>query len=338
MAAALEALGVSRSFGNTEVVRDATLTVMPGEITALVGPNGSGKTTLMLMLATLLRPDRGQVRLAGHDVATDLVRARTQLGWMPDTLGSWAQLTVRETLIAVCAMYGMRGEAATHRVSELIEHTGLGPQADQRTNTLSRGQKQRLSLARAITHRPSVLLLDEPASGLDPEARATQRHLLTALAREGVAILVASHVLDELDQLASSVVFLRDGRTEAPEAVRAALHGGQSWHIRSLDRESLEGALTTAHVEWSSHPQLGGVTHLITAQSQDEAARLLASLTAAGVPVVEFGPVRGALEQAFLQLAGGSATATSDGESEQRNDSPTEGVLHITNTPTQRAQ
>lgn len=303
MTAIIEAIGLSRSFGGIPVVRDATLAVEPGEITALVGPNGSGKTTLMLMLATLLRPDDGIAKISGHETTGETLRARAALGWMPDALGSWPQLTVRETLVAVCEMYGLRSTAARGRAEELIARTGLEQHAAQRTNTLSRGQKQRLSLARAIAHRPRALLLDEPASGLDPEARTSQRHMLHELANEGVAVLVTSHVLDELDQLATKVVFLRDGRTEAPATVEAALRQGQRWRLRSLDPAALEAALEAAAVPWSTQQTLSGVAHLITAASETEASALLAALVAAGVPIVEFGPASSALEQAFMKLA-----------------------------------
>ncbi|MFC6235653.1 ATP-binding cassette domain-containing protein, partial [Leucobacter soli] len=156
MEAAIEAVGLSRSFAGVPAVRDANLRVAPGEITALVGPNGSGKTTLMLMLATLLRPDSGAVRIGGHDAVTDARAARAALGWMPDTLGAWPTLTVRETILAVCGMYGLSGAAAAARTGEMLALAGLEALADQRSNTLSRGQKQRLSLARALVHGPRV--------------------------------------------------------------------------------------------------------------------------------------------------------------------------------------
>lgn len=314
MTAAIEATGLSRSFGGVTAVRDASLTVQPGEITALVGPNGSGKTTLMLMLATLLRPDSGTVSIGGNDVTNNVLGARAALGWMPDTLGAWSTLTVRETLLAVCGMYGMRGSAAAVRTEELLERTGLQQLAQQRTNTLSRGQKQRLSLARALAHHPSVLLLDEPASGLDPEARLTQRRMLAELAAEGVAILVTSHVLDELEQLASSVVFLQDGRTEVPSTVEAALRRGSTWRVRSLDPAKLELTLAAAGLAWQTQHTLTGLAHVVTVADETEAASLIASLTASGVPIVEFGPASSALEQAFVELSSTPPAATVEEE------------------------
>lgn len=304
MTMAIEAAGVSRAFGRTPVVRDASLSVAAGEITALVGPNGSGKTTLMLMLATLLRQHSGEIRIAGNSTTHHTQAARAALGWMPDVLGAWPTLTVRETLTAVCSMYGLRGRAASDRTAEMLARTGLEPLAGQRSNTLSRGQKQRLSLARALVHRPRVLLLDEPASGLDPEARVTQRRTLLELAAEGVAILVTSHVLDELDQLATGVVFLRDGRTEAAATVEAALRPGSAWRIRALDPAALERTLTAAGKSWRTQATLSGPVHTVELTDDHAAAALLADLVAAGVGVAEFSPAQSALEQAFTTLSG----------------------------------
>lgn len=308
MDACIEAIGVSRSFGGVPVVREATLAVPPGRITALVGPNGSGKTTLMLMLASLLRPDAGTVRIGGHDAATETLAARAALGWMPDVLGSWPSLTVRETLLAACSMYGMGRAAACARTDDLIDRTGLGELAAQRTETLSRGQKQRLSLARALVHAPRALLLDEPAAGLDPEARLVQRHTLRNLAADGVAILVTSHVLDELDEIATDVVFLRDGRTEAQDTVAAALRPGSSWRIRALNGAALTNAL--AELGLTAHPQatLSGAVCTVEVESERAAAELLAALVRRAVDVVDFGPASSALEQAFTHLARGDGT------------------------------
>lgn len=300
---AIEAAGLSRSFGGVQVVRDATLGVSPGEITALIGPNGSGKTTLMLMLATLLAPDSGTVRIAGHDAATDTEAARAVLGWMPDTLGSWPSLTVREALTAVCGMYGIIGEAAASRTRDLIELTGLGALGDQRTGTLSRGQKQRLSLARALVHSPRALLLDEPAAGLDPAARIAQREILKSLADQGIAILITSHVLDELDELVTSVVFLRDGRTEAQESVDATLRQGGQWRIRAIDDRELAAALAKHGFPAAVRTSLGGSVFTVDPANDAAAAGLLATLVSEGVRVVEFAPASSTLERAFVRLA-----------------------------------
>jgi len=294
----IQAVGVSRAFGDKHAVRDASLSVAPGGITALVGPNGSGKTTLMLMLATLLRPDGGTISIGGHDVLAETREARASLGWMPDILGAWNTLTVRETLTAVCAMYGIAGRRADQRVDSLLDGTGLRPLAGQRSHTLSRGQKQRLSLARALVHEPRVLLLDEPASGLDPEARLSQREALRRLADEGTAILVTSHVLDELEQLARDVVFLRDGRTEdgAPPIEQQLV----PWRVRAFDIVALEQALAWNGLPWTRQTSLAGVHCVVELQGEAAAVWLLRTLVAAGVEVVEFAPATGSLERAFV--------------------------------------
>ena len=158
----------ARAFGEVHAVRDASFIAEPGTVTALIGPNGSGKTTLLLMLASLLRPDSGSIRIAGFDPVADTAVVRSRLGWMPDLLGSWNALTVRATLETTARLYRMDAASAAARAEELIALVGLGPLAAQPTRVLSRGQKQRLSLARALVHDPAVLLLDEPASGLEP--------------------------------------------------------------------------------------------------------------------------------------------------------------------------
>lgn len=290
--------GVRRSFGSTHAVREMTFAAAPGRVTALIGPNGAGKTTLLLMLATLLAPDAGTIRVGGLDPLRDAAGVRSRLGWMPDVLGSWASLTTRATLELTGRLYRMSRAGAATRAAELIDRVGLGALADRPTRVLSRGQKQRLSLARALVHDPAVLLLDEPASGLDPEARVELRTLLRGLAGEGRTLLVSSHVLAELEEMADDAVYVQDGRTIPADRVAALATARRFWRIRAEDPGALDAAI--AGVEGTDADHLG---RLVPVADEGEAADLLARLVAAGVRVTSFAPATGEFERTFLELA-----------------------------------
>ena len=298
--------GLKRSFGQVHAVRSASFTAQPGQVTALIGPNGSGKTTLMLMLASLLAPDAGSIHVDGHDPMTDAAAVRNSIGWMPDILGSWATLSVRATLEVTGRLYHLSKEQAAHRASELIELVGLKELADQPTRVLSRGQKQRLSLARALVHNPSVLILDEPASGLDPVARIELRQLVRRLAAEGRTILVSSHVLAELDEMADTAVYLNHGVTASAESIERAKATGRPWRIKASDSAALRGALLDAGV-LPDNITVDRSEVLVPMASEAEASVLLAILVRANVAVSTFAPAIGDLEHAFLDLSKGPA-------------------------------
>jgi ABC-2 type transport system ATP-binding protein len=204
----IEAQGVRRAFGDVLAVDSITLTARPGEVTALIGPNGSGKTTLLLMLASLLVPDQGSIRVDGYDPVTQPMEVRARIGWMPDGFGTWDALTVREVLHTIAAAYRIPPDRARARTEELLHTVHLEDLGDRRARVLSRGQKQRLGLARALINEPSVLLLDEPASGLDPRSRIELRDVLRNLAAQGKTVLVSSHILTELQEVADRAVIV----------------------------------------------------------------------------------------------------------------------------------
>ncbi|TPW75749.1 ABC transporter ATP-binding protein [Schumannella soli] len=294
---------VARRFGAVQAVVDASMVAPMGQVTGLIGPNGSGKTTLMLMLASLLAPDQGSIRVAGHDPVADPASARRLLGWMPDQLGSWGSLSARTTLVQTGRLYGMHRLAAAHRAAELIHLVDLGELADRPSRVLSRGQKQRLSLARALVHDPAVLLLDEPASGLDPAARVALRRTVRRLAGEGRAVLVSSHVLAELDEMADSAVYLDRGVTADAARIAATRVSERAWRIRSADRHRLRDALFRAGVPWERiDADAGGL--LVPIAGEDAAAALLTRLVGEGLAISAFAPAVGELEHTFLDLSG----------------------------------
>ncbi|MCU1417956.1 MAG: transporter ATP-binding protein [Schumannella sp.] len=295
----------ARSFGEVHAVRDVSLEAKPGQVTGLIGPNGSGKTTLLLMLASLLVPDSGSIRIGGHDPVTESGEVRAIMGWMPDVLGSWASLSVRATLELTARLYRLDRQRAAARASELIALVDLEPLADRPTRVLSRGQKQRLSLARALVHDPRVLLLDEPASGLDPAARVALRRLVRTLADEGRTILISSHVLAELDEMADTAVYLDAGITASADAIAATRTSVRDWRVRSLAPDKLRAALVAAGVAAGSITE-DGPGLLVPLEGDEAAAGLLGTLVRKKVPVTSFAPAVGDMEHTFLDLSEGN--------------------------------
>ncbi|MGB3697517.1 MAG: ABC transporter ATP-binding protein [Gordonia sp. (in: high G+C Gram-positive bacteria)] len=272
----LAAAGLARAFGRHRAVEHADLSLRAGTITGLVGPNGAGKTTLLLMLAGLLQPDRGTIVCDG--VAADHRRLRGEVGWMPDTFGTWESLTPREILVAFARLYGIARSDADARARDLLAQVHLAEFTDHPASGLSRGQKQRLGLARALVNRPRILLLDEPASGMDPRSRIELRVLLRSLADAGAAIVVSSHILAELDEMADAVVMMTAGSTRIPPPAR-----GSSWRIR-LAGQAPDRAATVELADDAA------------------AATYLAGLVAAGHPIAEFSRLSTGLEQMYLDL------------------------------------
>lgn len=292
---------VARSFGSVHAVRQASFTARSGSITGLVGPNGAGKTTLLLMLATLLRPDAGSIRIAGIDPVADPVAVRALIGWMPDTLGTWSSLSPRTALTTIGRMYNLDAQAARRRASELLATVGLTHLADRPARVLSRGQKQRLSLARALVHSPRVLLLDEPASGLDPAARTELRALLRRIADDGATILISSHELAELEEISDAAVYMSAGLTASSDALTHAATTTRQWRIRALGDAPLATALQQIGVAPENIATDNRGT-LVSVTGDADAAQLLSALVAAGTAVTSFAPAVGDFEHTFLDL------------------------------------
>ena len=199
-------------YGDFTAVSDVNLAIPAGEIFGLIGPNGAGKTTTIRVLATLLEPTYGDVFLGGHDIVEKPREVHGLLGYMPDFAPVYAELKVWEFLDLFAAAYSVPREQRTRRIDEGIYLANLGVQRDALAGTLSRGMKQRLVLAKTLMHDPQVLLLDEPASGLDPRARIELREMLRKLVKTGKTILVSSHILTELSGFCSSIGIMDQGR------------------------------------------------------------------------------------------------------------------------------
>ncbi|MDO5745171.1 MAG: ABC transporter ATP-binding protein [Micrococcaceae bacterium] len=302
------AQGLARSFGTVKAVENIDFVAEAGKVTALIGPNGSGKTTLLLMLASLLRPDSGSIRIQGIDPERDARSVRAVLGWMPDTLGVWESLTAREILTTVGSLYGMGKAHARARAAELLEMVELSALADTPGRVLSRGQAQRLSLARALINDPQVLLLDEPASGLDPGARVQLRMLVRDLAESGKTVVISSHVLVELDEMADAAVFVSKGRTVRSQTLAEAGEQVRGYTIVVTDLPALRQFLESASMAAAYQPNVenAGGTAKVKLPGDSHATELLAALVRAGIPVSAFAPSSGLLEETYLRLEEGT--------------------------------
>jgi ABC-2 type transport system ATP-binding protein len=305
---AIEIEHLTKSYGRTRAVRDLTMHVPPGSIYGFVGPNGAGKTTTIRTLATLQKPDAGSVRLAGVDVLKHPAEARDRLGYMPDFFGVYDRLTVGEYL----DFYGMSHQipAARRKVlsDELLELVDLTDKRNDSVEWLSRGMKQRLGLARCLMHDPQVLLLDEPASGMDPRARIELREILRELSKLDKTILISSHILPELAEMCTHIGIIRSGEmlAEGPvDSVIATLAARSTLRITVRTPQDLERVLgllaSEAHCE---APEPRGERSAVTEFSgdEDDLAELLRQLVGAGVAVTSFSREGGTLEDIFLEL------------------------------------
>jgi ABC-2 type transport system ATP-binding protein len=317
MTGIVRATGLVKRYDRTLAVAGLDLDIAEGEIFGLVGPNGAGKTTTLKILATLLVPDSGDAEIAGASVRRNPNDVRRVLGFMPDSFGVYDDMKVWEYLDFFARCYGISAERRRRMIGDLLELVDLGPRRDTYVQGLSRGMQQRLCLAHALVHDPAVLLLDEPASGLDPRARVELRELLRELRSLGKTILVSSHILPELEELCTSVAIIDRGQVLVHGRVadiERRLRVGAVFRVRILG----EGEAHEAARAWFAvQPDVVTADLLEDGQVEigfhgddDGSARLLATAVGAGLRVATFSRAASDLEELFLQVTAPDPIAT----------------------------
>ncbi len=295
----MEIEGLCFDYPSMRALDHVSLALMPRSITALVGPNGAGKTTLLRCLAVLEPAHEGRVLFDGIDVAQDPRTAHRHIGYLPDNFGLYAELTARQCLEYAARSHGLHDAEIPQRVSDCAARVGLDDRLEQRAGHLSRGQRQRLALAQAIVHSPRLLLLDEPASGLDPEARASLASLLRDLAGDGMTLVVSSHILAELESYCTAMLVLSAGRVVDHKLTQSATNPAQ-FGRRVRIRLAL-GALPATWPNALRNIEVEGDTVFAHVEGDDVRLHaLLGELLAAGLPVCEFGIVADSLQSTYL--------------------------------------
>ena len=286
-AVAVRAQQLTKRYGNLMAVNQLDLVVPRGSIFGLIGPNGAGKSTTFAMMATLLRPTSGRIWVMGADPSVKPRTVRRRMGYMPDNLGVYDNLRVDEYLEFFASSYGIHRAEWPALIDGLLELVDLSVKRTAMVNSLSRGMKQRLSLARALVHDPELLILDEPASGLDPRARVELRELLKTLNGMGKTIVISSHILAELEEMCTDIAILEAGKLLAAGPPREIL-------------ERLGGA-RTVRVRFAT-----GITESFTvADDAEQTALLRRLLIDDDRDIVEFVEESGGLEQLFMTITEG---------------------------------
>ena len=305
----LVARGLARQFGQVRAVNGVSFDVAAGQVVGLIGANGAGKTTLMRILATLDLPNSGTVHLGGVNVIDRPTVVRRRLGWMPDHVGVYRDTTVGDYLDFYARAHGFRDGELVRRLSDVIEFTELGALLDRPADALSKGQTQRLSLARTLLNDPEFLILDEPAAGLDPKARLEFKTLVRLLRARGKTLLISSHILSELGEMCDSLLFMDRGRM---------VHHGDTDSLRRRDAVSAGGFAITIRVHGDPSPLVAWLAvrpgWRLVEERRDGARAAFANadpamlalelrrLTADGIAVTDFHREERRLDEAFVEM------------------------------------
>ena len=307
---------VSRVFGSTRAVDRLSFSVRRGEVFGFIGPNGAGKTTSMRILATLETPTEGHAWVDGFSVVDDPDRVRKRLGWMPDGFGTYSFVNCEEYLDFFARSYGLKANDRRNALKRVMGFTQLDGMANKPIRGLSKGMKQRLCLGRTLIHDPSVLILDEPAAGLDPRARIEFREMVTALAADGKTLLVSSHILTELAEMVDRVGIIEQGKLLAVGTVDEILNrpdddSNNTEQTKSrIELQLLEADPRVETLlqqnEWASEIRvIGREIKFQFAGNQEQQAELLTTLINNQCRIVEFASQRKSLEDAFLSVTQG---------------------------------
>ncbi|MFG0327209.1 MAG: ABC transporter ATP-binding protein [Phycisphaerales bacterium JB037] len=314
----IQTTNLTKKYGDLVALDALNLSIQEGDCFGFIGPNGAGKTTTIKILATLLKPSSGQAQIAGLTVGFQNRKIRPLIGYVPDFMGAYEDMVVTEYLEFFAAAYGLHGEQRRRVVGDVLELTDLGHKATAEVSSLSRGMQQRLSIARVLLHDPKVLLMDEPASGLDPRARIEIRELLKELRRMGKTILISSHILHELAELCNVVGIIERGRLLFSGPVSEILKRarvGHVIHIGVADRtpeaaELLGKSPGVKKVSVVELPASAGGTTTIMHVNYDDASGHSATdlpniLINAGFRLTRFEDEPVNLETAFMRLTRG---------------------------------
>ena len=297
---------LAKAFGTRMALADCSFQIDTGTVFGLVGPNGAGKTTTLRILAGLLQPTSGTALVDGVDVLAHPQVVRERVGWMPDFFGVYDRMTAREYLTFYASCYRIPRARVGRLAVDLMDLVGLPDRLDTPVEALSRGMKQRLCLARALIPDPPVLLLDEPASGLDPRARVELRELVRELRSMGKTIVVSSHILPELAEMCTSFGFIDDGRMVASGTLEELTGGRDRTTLRinvAGDAHAAELALKEAAQVIAIRPGDGCIEVDVHAAAGATSA-VLQVLIAAGINVTAVNPVGSSLEDVFLRVTG----------------------------------